>query len=120
MPEPKQIPIKLSVQMNVPTRRPAVIFEFGQLTAPLSVETAHRLGQQLIDIAIEAEIRGFLLDWMTQHFGQFTVEQASALAMQFRQYLAQRRGAGRGPAGPRPEGGGPAPGEDAPPPSDRR
>jgi hypothetical protein len=105
--------------MDVATRRPSVIFELGELTTAIPVERARWLGQQLIGIAMEAETQGFLLDWMTQHFGQFTTEQATTLAMQFRQYVAQQRGAGRGQGGPARGEGGPGPNAGGPPRLDR-
>jgi hypothetical protein len=105
----------LLISMNVPARRPSVILEVAQLKTGMSVEQARRLGQQLIGIATEAEIQAFLLDWMTQHFGQLSVDQASALAVQFKQFMDQRRvpkPGGAGPAGgpgPNPNTGGPPP-----------
>jgi hypothetical protein len=57
---------------------------------------------------------------MTQHFGQFTVDQASTLAAQFRQYLAQQRDAKKQAPGPQPGPGGPSGHDDGGPPPPNR
>lgn len=52
---------------------------------------AHEIGAKLMGSAVEAEIQGFLFDWITRHISPLDVNQASALAMQFREYLRNAR-----------------------------
>jgi hypothetical protein len=83
--------IRIEIGVNVETRRPSVVIFIGRMRGELTVAQARKFGQQLISAATEAEMQGFLLDWMTEHFGQFNVQQASTLAVQFKQYLAEQR-----------------------------
>ena len=87
--------LSIDVVMNFDARRCSIRVRVGEVEAVMSPDSARTFGQQLIAAATEAEIQGFLIDWFTRHVGPLDVEQGTALAMQFRQYLAQQRGQGR-------------------------
>jgi len=86
-----RIPFNIDVSIDVEAKAPMVILTLGGTKFELPVRDAHEIGANLMGSAIEAEIQGFLLDWITRHVTPLDVSQASALAMQFREYLRNVR-----------------------------
>lgn len=85
----------IDVVMNFDARCCSILVRVGDGEVMMSPDGTRTFGQQLIGAATEAEIQRLLIDWFTRHVGPLDVEQGTALAMQFRQYLAAQRHPGR-------------------------
>jgi hypothetical protein len=84
-----------SADLATAARRAQVRVRVGEGEALMRPGEARNFGQQLIGAATEAEIQGFLRDWFAKHVGPLDVRQGTALAMQFRQYVAGLRKRGQ-------------------------
>jgi hypothetical protein len=79
------------VSIDKAGKEPLVILTLAGRKIALPVRDAHEIGAKLTGSAIEVEIQGFLIDWITRHISPLDLNQASALAMQFREYLRNAR-----------------------------
>ena len=93
-------PIEIDVKFSVDSRRAWVALRVGPTWAELPVAQARHIGEMLVGAATEAETQGFLLEWFTRKFGALDQQQATALAMQFRQFLMEQRDKAQDGPGP--------------------
>jgi hypothetical protein len=81
----------IGVNLDFAACRAVVRIGVGKCEALMSSDEARKFGEQLIGAAHEADIQGFLIDWFTKQVGPLDTAQGTAIAMQFRQYVAQQR-----------------------------
>jgi hypothetical protein len=83
--------ISIGVNLDFVACRATIKMGVGKCQALLSPDEARKFGEQLIGAAHEAEVQGFLLDWFTKQVGPLDAARGTAIAMQFRQYVAKNR-----------------------------
>ena len=83
--------ISIGVNLDFAACRANVKMGGGKCQALLSPDEARKFGEQLVGAAHEAEVQGFLLEWFAKQVGSLDAAQGTAIAMQFRQYVAKHR-----------------------------
>jgi hypothetical protein len=93
--------ISIGVNLDFAACRALVKMGIDNMDVLMTPEEARTFGAKLMGASHEAEVQGFLIDWITKQVGPLDTEQGTAIAMQFRQYCAKRHPPKPGPGGDR-------------------